>query len=211
MQTSKPPASLSSGPASPVRRLPPSWRGGLEVLLLERQHSYRDRVRGEYLQPWGVLEAQAVGLETVMRGTHAVEVRYFVPYDELLSAAESAKGKVPAIQDVPGSLGISHTGACQALADEAVRLGAERVSGVTECAFGRAPGHRSRTATAPRCRCGRAWSSGEGRIVSLGDFEAAFRAHRLVRADARRRAGPLRVLGVVVDQGGMVRLLTSSP
>ena len=30
-------------------------RGGLEVLLLERQHSYPDRVRGEYLQPWGVL------------------------------------------------------------------------------------------------------------------------------------------------------------
>lgn len=109
-------------------------RGGLEVLLLERQHSYRDRVRGEYLQPWGVLEARAVGLETAMRGTHAVEVRYFVPYDELLaqSAAESAKGKVSAIPDVPGSLGLSHAGACQALADEAVRLGAERVCGVTE-------------------------------------------------------------------------------
>jgi len=37
-------------------------RGGLEVLLLERQRSYRDRVRGEYMAQWGVLEARAAGL-----------------------------------------------------------------------------------------------------------------------------------------------------
>ena len=28
-------------------------RGGAEVLLLERQRGYRDRVRGEYMAPWG--------------------------------------------------------------------------------------------------------------------------------------------------------------
>jgi flavin-dependent dehydrogenase len=28
-------------------------RGGLEVLLLERQRSYRDRVRGEHMAQWG--------------------------------------------------------------------------------------------------------------------------------------------------------------
>ena len=38
-------------------------RGGIEVLLLERQREHRDRVRGEYMAPWGVLEARAVGLE----------------------------------------------------------------------------------------------------------------------------------------------------
>jgi menaquinone-9 beta-reductase len=42
-------------------------RGGVEVLLLERQHGYRDRVRGEYMATWGVLEARALGLEDAIR------------------------------------------------------------------------------------------------------------------------------------------------
>jgi 2-polyprenyl-6-methoxyphenol hydroxylase-like FAD-dependent oxidoreductase len=108
-------------------------RGGLEVLLLERQRTYRDRVRGEYMAPWGVLEARAVGLEAAIRGARAVDARYSVPYDELRapSAAETAKGDASTI--LPGVLGplcASHPQACQALAGEAVRLGAELVRGV---------------------------------------------------------------------------------
>ena len=110
-------------------------RGGLEVLLLERQRAYRDRVRGEYMAPWGVLEARDVGLEDVIRGTRAVDARYSVTYDELVapSTAEAAKGDASRI--LPGVLGplcASHPQACQALADEAVRLGAKLVRGVTE-------------------------------------------------------------------------------
>lgn len=73
-------------------------RGGLEVLLLERQRAYRDRVRGEYTAPWGVLEARALGLEEVIRSTKAVDVRYSVSYDELVAAGEeprSDKSTVP--------------------------------------------------------------------------------------------------------------------
>ena len=109
-------------------------RGGLEVLLLERQRSYRDRVRGEYMAQWGVLEARTAGLETVMRGKHAVDVRYRVLYDELVtpSAAEMAKhDNSTVLPDVLGPLCASHPEACQALADEDVRLGAELVRGVT--------------------------------------------------------------------------------
>ena len=110
-------------------------RGGIEVLLLERQRSYRDRVRGEYMAQWGVLEARTVGLEAVMRGTHSVDARYSVPYDELLepSVAEQAKADTSTIlPGVRGPLCASHPGACQALADEAVRLGADLVCGVTD-------------------------------------------------------------------------------
>jgi 2-polyprenyl-6-methoxyphenol hydroxylase-like FAD-dependent oxidoreductase len=110
-------------------------RDGLEVLLLERQRAYRDRVRGEYMAPWGVLEARTVGLEAVIRGARAVDARYSVPYDELLtpSAAEAAKGDASTIlPGVRGPLCASHPGACQALAGEAVRLGAELVRGVGE-------------------------------------------------------------------------------
>jgi flavin-dependent dehydrogenase len=80
-------------------------RGGLEVLLLERQRSYRDRVRGEYMAPWGVLESRALGLEDAIRSTHAVDARYGVPYDELIapSAAEGQSSiPPPSSPDVPG-------------------------------------------------------------------------------------------------------------
>jgi 2-polyprenyl-6-methoxyphenol hydroxylase-like FAD-dependent oxidoreductase len=110
-------------------------RSGLEVLLLERQRSYRDRVRGEYMAQWGVLEARAVGLETVMRRTHAVDARYCVPYDELIepSVAEGSKADTSkALPGVRGPLCASHPGVCQQLAGEAVRLGADLVSGVTD-------------------------------------------------------------------------------
>src|SRR5579862_7913499 len=68
-------------------------RGGVQVLIVERQCRYRDRVRGEYLATWGVLEARALGLEDMIRGTHAADARYMVPYDELCdpSAAEAAR------------------------------------------------------------------------------------------------------------------------
>jgi flavin-dependent dehydrogenase len=40
-------------------------RAGADVLVLERQPQYRDRVRGELMWPWGVAEVQWLGLEDV--------------------------------------------------------------------------------------------------------------------------------------------------
>lgn len=110
-------------------------RGGIEVLLLERQLNYRDRVRGEYMAPWGVLEARALGLESVIRSTQAVDARYMVPFDELVDsslAAESARDNSTFLPDVAGSLCASHPKSCHALAEEAVRAGAQLVRGVAE-------------------------------------------------------------------------------
>jgi menaquinone-9 beta-reductase len=108
-------------------------RNGIQVLLLERQHEYRDRVRGEYLATWGVVEARALGLEDVIRSTQAVDARYSVSYDEIHapSAAEEARSDRSAI--FPGDQGplcASHPKACQALAEHAVRSGAELARGV---------------------------------------------------------------------------------
>ena len=108
-------------------------RGGVEVLLLERQRAYRDRVRGEYMATWGVLEARALGLEDVIRCMHAADARYMVPYDELSapSAAEEMKSDRSTIfPGVQGPLCAPHPGTCRALAEEAVRSGAELVYGV---------------------------------------------------------------------------------
>lgn len=108
-------------------------RGGVEVLLLERQPEYRDRVRGEYVATWGVLEARALGLEEVIRSTRAVDARYSVPYDELFApaAAEAARSdRSTFFPGVQGPLCASHPGACRALAEAAVRSGAEQVRAV---------------------------------------------------------------------------------
>jgi 2-polyprenyl-6-methoxyphenol hydroxylase-like FAD-dependent oxidoreductase len=110
-------------------------RGGIEVLLLERQLAYRDRVRGEYMAPWGVLEARALRLESVIRSTQAVDARYAAPFDELVDpsvAAQSTRDNSTFLPDVAGSLCASHPKSCQALADEAVRAGAQLVRGVAE-------------------------------------------------------------------------------
>lgn len=40
---------------------------GVEVLVLERETVYRDRVRGEWMAPWGVREAMRLGLYDVLR------------------------------------------------------------------------------------------------------------------------------------------------
>jgi 2-polyprenyl-6-methoxyphenol hydroxylase-like FAD-dependent oxidoreductase len=48
---------------------------GLSVLVLERELTFRDRVRGEQMHPWGVAEAQALGLLDLMRGSGARDIR----------------------------------------------------------------------------------------------------------------------------------------
>ncbi|HEY5865412.1 MAG TPA: FAD-dependent monooxygenase [Candidatus Tectomicrobia bacterium] len=42
---------------------------GARILVLERERQCKDRVRGEYLAPWGVAEARMLGLYDVLRDT----------------------------------------------------------------------------------------------------------------------------------------------
>ena len=44
---------------------------GARVLVLERETRFRDRVRGEYLECWGVAEARALGLESALEAAGA--------------------------------------------------------------------------------------------------------------------------------------------
>jgi 2-polyprenyl-6-methoxyphenol hydroxylase-like FAD-dependent oxidoreductase len=47
-------------------------RAGLEVALLERENSYPDRVRGEFMAPWGVTELAKLELLQPLREAGAV-------------------------------------------------------------------------------------------------------------------------------------------
>lgn len=51
---------------------------GLDVLLLEREKVFKDRVRGEAMLGWGVAEAGRLGIDTLLKETCAHEVRFLV-------------------------------------------------------------------------------------------------------------------------------------
>lgn len=111
-------------------------RAGIDVLLLERQRVHQDRVRGEFLAPWGVAEAMRSDLFEVLSaaGDSAVVTRY-VPYDEVFSTAEAEARAVDLaglLPGVPGALDVSHPAACSALVTSAEVAGAEVVWGVTD-------------------------------------------------------------------------------
>jgi len=107
---------------------------GAEVLVLERQQTYKDRVRGEYMAPWGVEETQRLGLLDVLLGAGGHFCPRYIPYDELTPPEIAEQhpvdmGKV--IPGIAGALCVSHPGACEALARPAAAAGATVLRGVT--------------------------------------------------------------------------------
>src|SRR5262244_2361701 len=154
-------------------------RAGKSVLVLERATVYRDRVLGEYFQPWGVADLRTLGLFDLLRCAGGAVITRAVPYDETEEPAASEAAAVALdklLPGVPGSLSIAHPVACEALAGEAVAAGARVVRGVgaIELQLGGAPTVRFR----------------------LDGAECTARCRLIVGADgrssiARRRAGLL--------------------
>ena len=110
-------------------------RGGLSVVLLERSTEYKDRVRGEFLAPWGVIELQRLGLfeDLMAAGANAMENLY--GYDEVRSVREAESRAIPLnalISGVPGALGIRHPEACGVMEAAAIAAGAAVVRGVSD-------------------------------------------------------------------------------
>ena len=102
-------------------------RHGASVTVLERQHDYADRVRGEYMHPWGVAEAQGLGLVDILLAAGGVFVTRGIGYDESIpsDAAEARARSISTIvPGVPGGLGVGHPAACRALGQAAEAAGA---------------------------------------------------------------------------------------
>ena len=64
-------------------------RAGFEVVLLERENSYPDRVRGEFMAPWGVTELAKLELLQPLREAGALFTRRNIPYDEIFAPTEA--------------------------------------------------------------------------------------------------------------------------
>ena len=102
---------------------------GARVLVLEREQQFRDRVRGELMTPWGVAEAQKLGIYNLLRDTVAHEVPFvdFFSGTMLMTHRDVTK-TTP--QQLP-CLAFHHPAMQEALLDAAARAGACVRRGVT--------------------------------------------------------------------------------
>jgi menaquinone-9 beta-reductase len=107
---------------------------GKDVLVLEATEHFDDRVRGESMMPWGVREAQQLGVAPVLEAAGAHTARLWRRYSEGAPPRDVPVGLL--VPGVTGSLNLHHPTACQALLDAAVRAGASVERGVTHIDFG---------------------------------------------------------------------------
>jgi 2-polyprenyl-6-methoxyphenol hydroxylase-like FAD-dependent oxidoreductase len=108
-------------------------RHGLSVAVLERDRRAVDRVRGEYIAPWGVAEAARLDLLNILRGTGGVHATRAIRYDETL-APEQAEASARDLRGVhpigTGPLCAGHPAMCDALCTAASAAGASVLRGV---------------------------------------------------------------------------------
>jgi 2-polyprenyl-6-methoxyphenol hydroxylase-like FAD-dependent oxidoreductase len=100
---------------------------GKRVLILERSAVFEDVVRGEWLAPWGVAEAKALGLYDVMRAAGGHHLAKHLAFDETRAASKAYEAALPLDAFRPGIQGplcIGHPHLCQTLIDHAGALGA---------------------------------------------------------------------------------------
>lgn len=133
-------------------------RSGLEVLVLEREAEFFDRVRGEWIPPWGVRELMQLGLYDALMQAGGHHLTRQISYDELVppAVAEANEFSLAAL-GVPGPLTIEHVVLQNTALGRAATAGATVLRPVDNVSIvaGKAPrvtyrhNHRSREV---RCR-----------------------------------------------------------
>lgn len=134
-------------------------QAGRSVLLLEQSEVYQDRVRGEWIAPWGVAEVQRLELYDLLVGAGGHHLTRHVTFDEHVDPVVAESTPLPLgifREGVPGPLCIGHPHHCQTLFDAARAAGAETLRGVhvAEAIGGASPsvtfdiGGKTRTARA---------------------------------------------------------------
>ncbi len=101
---------------------------GARVLVLERETEFRDRIRGESLQPWGVAETRKLGVAQFL-GLAAAELRWF----EQSINGERAFRRDLVATTIPAEAmwGMYHPDMQEKLLTQAAASGAEVRRGVT--------------------------------------------------------------------------------
>jgi len=106
---------------------------GRSVLLLEQSEVYEDKVRGEWIAPWGVAEVHRLGLYDLLMAAGGHHLARHITYDETLDPCQAEAAALPLNffkEGVPGPLCLRHPVHCQALFDAAKAAGATALRGV---------------------------------------------------------------------------------
>ncbi|MCW1382679.1 FAD-dependent monooxygenase [Novosphingobium sp. KCTC 2891] len=109
-------------------------RAGKQVLLLEKSTEYEDRVRGEWISPWGVTEVKRVGLYDTLMGAGGHHLTSHVTYDETVAPGDAEAHAIDLgifAEGISGPLCLRHPVHCQTLFDKAGAEGAITLRGVT--------------------------------------------------------------------------------
>src|SRR5215472_8537969 len=100
---------------------------GLRVALLERDLSYVDRVRGEYMAPWGVAELRRLGLLDTLTAAGGIFTARHIPYDENTSEDAALARQLPRILMMTASM-FTPSRIARALSRSASSRGRSRVN-----------------------------------------------------------------------------------
>jgi len=119
-------------------------RQHIDVVVLERETDYPDRVRGEFIVPWGVSELKRLGLLDLLYEHGASHTKRNISYDENWSPAQAEQHAVDMTKlhpDAPGPLCIGHPAMCNIFVAAAVSAGAAVLKGVKDilCIRGSSP------------------------------------------------------------------------
>ena len=102
---------------------------GARVLVLERELQFKDRIRGELLLPWGVAEAQALGIYELLRDSCGQEVPWF---DTYLGRMQTGHNNLPALTPQrAATLTFYHPAMQEVLLQAAADAGADVSRGIT--------------------------------------------------------------------------------
>ena len=108
-------------------------RAGYSVLMLEKSTVHVDRVRGEFIVPWGVAEARTLGILDLLEGAGGNYTVRSVPYGEDVApeiARKFALRMDQMVEGVRGALNLGHPRICNVLNAAAVEAGAVLMRGV---------------------------------------------------------------------------------
>jgi menaquinone-9 beta-reductase len=106
---------------------------GHSVTLLEKSTVHVDRVRSEFIVPWGVAEAKTLGILDVLESAGGNYTVRSIPYGEEFSPEDARKNPFPMDQMVPGvrgAMNLGHPRICNALNAAAMAAGATLLRGV---------------------------------------------------------------------------------
>jgi 2-polyprenyl-6-methoxyphenol hydroxylase-like FAD-dependent oxidoreductase len=97
-------------------------KAGARVLVVEREMRFQDRVRGEFMEPWGVAETRRLGIYDAMRGAASDTPFWQIYLGEMKLDRRDCVATTP--HNLP-NLGIYHPALQELVLAEAAKVGAE--------------------------------------------------------------------------------------